>query len=88
MSRGAAYPDLIDAAHDYVPLLQQEEYRYQIIAEGHCKLSDRLRLALFMGPLLLMQEGSCREFTAVLGLEPWVHYIPIDHAFKMLQLLW
>ena len=83
MSRGAAYPDLVDAAHDYVPLLQQEEYRYQIIAEGHCGWSDRLRLALFMGPLLLMQESSCREFYG-LGLEPWVHYIPIDHAFETL----
>ena len=36
-----------------------------------------------MGPLLLMQESSCREFYG-LGLEPWVHYIPIDHAFETL----
>ena len=84
MSRGAAYPDLVDAAHDYVPLLQQEEYRYQIIAEGHCGWSDRLRLALFMGPLLLMQESSCREFYG-LGLEPWVHYVPVADNLQDLR---
>lgn len=80
---GAAHPALVDAAHDYVPLLAQEEYRYQIIAEGHCGWSDRLRLALFMGPLLLIQETACREFYG-LALEPWVHYVPVDHAFATL----
>ena len=49
VAAAAAMPLKVDAAHDYVPLLAQEEYRYQIIAEGHCGWSDRLRLALFMG---------------------------------------
>ena len=75
MSRGAAYPDGERARH-YVPLLQQDEYRYQIIAEGHCSGRTEPRLALCAGPPI-MQESSCREFYG-LGLEPWVHYVPVD----------
>ena len=31
----------------------------------------------------MMQESSCREFYG-LALEPWVHYVPVDHAFETL----
>ena len=69
---------------DFVPLGAQDEYRYAIYAEGHCGWSDRLRFMLFMGAALFLQETNCREYYG-LKLEPWVHYVPLDHDFHALE---
>ena len=68
---------------------QQEEFRYQIIAEGECQWANRLRDALFMGNVLIIQDYQCIEFYGI-RLEPWVHYIPVDYWFLNLTeaVLW
>jgi hypothetical protein len=77
-------PDKFDVHMDFVPLGAQDEYRYAIYAEGHCGWSDRLRFMLFMGAALFLQETNCREYYG-LKLEPWVHYVPLDHDFHALE---
>lgn len=77
-------PDKFDVHMDFVPLGAQDEYRYAIYAEGHCGWSDRLRFMLFMGAALFLQETNCREYYG-LKLEPWVHYVPLDHDFHALD---
>ena len=68
---------------------QQEEYRYQILAEGECQWANRLRDALFSGSALIIQENSCVEYYG-LGLKAWEHYIPVDYWFTNLTdaVLW
>lgn len=68
---------------------QQEELRYQIIAEGECQWASRLRDALFMGNVLIIQDYQCIEFYGI-RLVPWVHYIPVDYWFLNLTeaVLW
>jgi len=60
---------------------QQEDFRYQIIAEGECQWANRLRDALFMGTVLIIQQSQCVEFYGI-RLQPWVHYIPVDYWFQ------
>lgn len=77
------WPRRFDVAYDHIPLLRQEDYRYQIYAEGHCGWADRLRFILFFKIGLFLQETFCREFFS-LGLQPWIHYLPIDYHFDNL----
>lgn len=80
------FPDQFDVGYDYIPLLEQyQRNRYQIYAEGHCGWADRLRFLLFSrSSALFFQETFCREYFA-LGLEPWVHYLPLDYLFDNLE---
>ena len=70
-----------------VPLMlskeEQEDYRYQILAEGECQWANRLRDALISGSAIIMQDNECVEYYG-LGLRPWEHYIPVDYWFTNL----
>lgn len=61
----------------------QETFKYQIIAEGECQWANRLRQALFMGTVLIIQDNQCVEYYG-LNLRPWQHYIPVDYWFTNL----
>ena len=75
---------LIEPANPvFLSKAQQEEFKYQIIAEGEWQWANRLRDALFMGNALIIQDFQCIEFYGM-RLEPWVHYIPVDYWFKNL----
>ena len=77
------------AQPDFLSLAQQEEFRYQIIVEGQCQWANRLRDALHMGTVLLIQETQCKEYYGM-KLQPFVHYIPVDYWFQNLTqaVLW
>jgi len=68
---------------EFLSKSQQEEFKYQIVAEGECQWANRLRDALFMGPALILQKNVCVEYYGV-DLQPWVHYIPVDYLFSNL----
>jgi len=78
-----------DSNLDYLSKRDQENYKYQIIAEGHCQWANRLRDAIWSGSVLIIQENKCVEFYGMF-LEPWVHYIPVDYTFNNLTnaILW
>ncbi|KAJ1460045.1 glycosyl transferase family 90-domain-containing protein [Pelagophyceae sp. CCMP2097] len=80
----ASAPRRFDVGYDHVPFLQQcRWYKYHVYVGGHCGWSDRLRLLLHAPVVVFLQETYCREFFA-LGLEPWVHYLPLDYDFANL----
>ena len=76
-------PDLLDvAAGPYLSLRDQEKYKYILYVEGWAGWANRLKLLLAMQAAVLLQLnplGAKEWYT--LSLEPWVHYIPVDHLF-------
>jgi hypothetical protein len=70
---------------------QQERYKYNIYAEGHCEWANRLAYMMFMGTALIKQlnnhvfewyDPPSSNSTSPIGLQPWVHYLPVDHHFN------
>ena len=51
-----------------------------IYAHGQCHWANRLEELLWMSSVVLLQAGQCQQYYA-LGLQPWVHYVPVDYNF-------
>ena len=76
---------MVDLGDDFVPLKAQERAKYIIYAEGHQGWANRLKFYLGMENAIIMQlNRGGKEWYSMLGLEPWVHYIPVDHLFNSL----
>lgn len=67
----------------YVSLPDHSRYRYLIDVEGR-GYSARLKVLLFSGRPVLMQERPWEEFFFS-GLEPFVHYVPVKRNFEDLE---
>jgi hypothetical protein len=76
---------MVDLSNDFVSLKDQEKAKYIIYAEGHQGWANRLKYYLGMGNAIVMQlNRGGKEWYSMLGMEPWVHYIPVDHLFNSL----
>jgi hypothetical protein len=76
---------MVDFNEDYLSLKDQERAKYVIYAEGHQGWANRLKYYLGMGNAIIMQlNRGGQEWYAMLGMAPWVHYIPVDHLFNSL----
>jgi len=74
----------VDFDGNRIPLQDQEKYKLIIYAEGHFGWANRLRLLLGMKNAIIEQENKGGMEWYTFGLEPWVHYIPVDHLFLSL----
>jgi len=70
-----------DVEQGYLPLPEQEKFKYVIYAEGHGGWSSRLKQQLFMGSAIIKQFTTCNEYFA-LALKPFVHFIPTGYNFN------
>ena len=68
----------------WMPLGQQERYKYSLLVEGHWGWSDRMKKLLAMGSAVIRQVNTGLDEWYTYLLEPWVHYIPVDHLFNAL----
>jgi hypothetical protein len=62
-------------------MIDHQKYVAIIYAHGQCHWANRLEELLWMSSVILLQVGQCKQFYA-LGLQPWVHYIPVDYNFN------
>lgn len=80
-------PELFNVSifcHERIDLLEQDlTFKYIVYASGNSQWAGRLKLLLFTGSATVKQLVTYGE-TFVLGLEPWVHYIPVDHRYHNL----
>ncbi len=74
----------VDFDTNRLPLQDQEKHKLIIYAEGHIGWANRLRLLLGMRNAIIKQENKGGMEWYTFGLEPWVHYIPVDHLFLSL----
>ena len=58
-------------------------YRHALVMENFCGWNAQLKSFLWLNIGVLMQETFCAEYFTR-GLEPWVHYIPVDYDLKNL----
>eukprot|EP00543_Licmophora_paradoxa_P007217 CAMPEP_0202442158 /NCGR_PEP_ID=MMETSP1360-20130828/1619_1 /ASSEMBLY_ACC=CAM_ASM_000848 /TAXON_ID=515479 /ORGANISM="Licmophora paradoxa, Strain CCMP2313" /LENGTH=459 /DNA_ID=CAMNT_0049057431 /DNA_START=166 /DNA_END=1546 /DNA_ORIENTATION=+ len=63
---------------------QQEAYKYILHAEGHDGWANRLSTLLAMQNVIIRQFNAPYEEWYSAFLQPWVHYIPVDHLFNYL----
>ena len=76
--------EMSDEGGSFMSMSQQEQYKYVLYVEGHVGWSDRLKFLLAMENAVIKQlNHGAREWYDFL-LEPWVHYIPVDHLFNAL----
>ncbi len=74
----------VDFESKKIPLQDQEKYKLIIYAEGHIGWANRLKILLGMRNVIIKQENKGGMEWYTFGLEPWVHYIPVDHLFLSL----
>eukprot|EP00871_Galdieria_phlegrea_P001071 jgi/Galph1/1965/GphlegSOOS_G647.1 len=72
-----------------VPFEKQQQFKYNIYAEGNCFWADRLQKQLFASFTIIKQQTPCGLYFEPL-LKPMVHYIPTDYFFNDLieQIEW
>ena len=63
------------------------DFAYSIVIEGNCGWADRAKVQLHMAPALFLQQSYCREIYSF-GLQPWVHFIPVDYFLNSLYTAW
>ncbi|GJQ15003.1 hypothetical protein GpartN1_g6794.t1 [Galdieria partita] len=59
---------------------QQQQFKYNIYAEGNCFWADRLAKQLFASFVTIKQETPCGVYFEPL-LRPMTHYIPTNYMF-------
>lgn len=64
-----------------MPLEEQERFKYIVYAEGHGGWANRLKTILGMQSAVIMQVNNGNYEWYSQDLQPWVHYIPVDHLF-------
>ena len=74
----------VEVDADYIPLADQEQFKMIINAEGHFGWANRLGMLLAMENVVLRQFNAPFEEWYYAYLEPWVHYVPVDHLFNFL----
>lgn len=67
---------------DRLLLRDQERYKLIVYAGGNYGWADRMKYLLSMGNAILRQHNHCGEEWYTHFLEPWVHYIPMDHLYR------
>ena len=87
-----SYKDIIDVKHfnpmnsrdplndNFISLESHLDYKYLIDIEGK-GFSGRLKVLLFSGRPIFIQERKCNEYY-FFDLQPFVHYIPIKSNFE------
>jgi hypothetical protein len=86
---GAYHADAMDfdfasaESSNYIPLQEQSKYSANVVVEGHCGWSDRLRYMLIMDTVAVKQMSFCGEWFEAL-LEPWVHFVPVSYMLDTL----
>ena len=67
-----------------IPLPDQEAYKLVIYAGGNMGWADRLKHLLAMQSTVIFQHNIGGMDWFAHRLEPWVHYIPVDHLCRNL----
>lgn len=70
----------INSDKKYPAVLQAQNFRYVVYAEGACGWADRLKILLQYNATILLQKTPCFEYYQEY-LEPYVHYIPVKGNF-------
>jgi len=64
--------------------VNQERYKLVLYVEGNLGWANRLATQLAMQSVIIRQFNAPFEEWYSAFLEPWVHYIPVDHLFEEL----
>ena len=67
----------------YIPLVKQQEFKYQVNVGANSGWADRMRILPFLNSVVLMHEVECEEFYSPL-MKADEHYLPFAKDFSNL----